>query len=276
MAIKKECIKEPINKPKFPPLHGLPRQVKTGESWESIARENGIPVGELIQFNCGTRDPREVNWCLEKLIGCVQTTADQNNYVFHSGAKPGIVYLPNKRAKITDDFLDKHGIIKREKWKARTGKIPDKPESYDWDYTTVVLHHSGRRGATNPNDVQNKHMDEKKFDDVGYHFMVDPSGRVYEGRKLYFKGSHVEQANTSKIGILVMGNFEKELLGLMGGTPSESHIRKVQELIGWLKELFPKIATLGGHKDWKSTECPGNQLYAMLPDIRKATGLAAP
>ena len=37
-------------------------------------------------------------------------------------------------------------------------------------------------------------MDVRKWDDIGYHFMIEGSGKIYEGRALYFKGAHVENA----------------------------------------------------------------------------------
>ena len=82
---------------------------------------------------------------------------------------------------------------------------------------------------------------------------------------------------TGKVGILVMGNFEKELLGLLGGQPSDAQIASAKRLVRALKILLPSLRTLGGHKDFKvKTECPGNRLYPLLDGIRKDTGLAAP
>src|SRR4051812_48026280 len=102
---------------------------------------------------------------------------------------------PN-RAKVVDNFIRSSGVIPRSGWGARDAKIPDKPESHDWDYSTVVIHHSGRSGDKVPTSVQSKHMDRNRWDDVGYHFMIGPAGQVYEGRRLYYKGSHTENANT--------------------------------------------------------------------------------
>jgi hypothetical protein len=181
------------------------------------------------------------------------------------------------RIKVVDQFIQANGIISRATWGARAAKIPDTPESYDWDYNTVVIHHSGLSGETDPHVIQSKHMDKNGWDDVGYHLMVGPGGQVYEGRRLIYKGSHTENANTGKIGILVMGNFEKMLLGLIGGTPTKAQLDGTARLVNALKHPFPTLAVLGGHKDFKvNTECPGNQLYPRLDELRKATGLRAP
>jgi hypothetical protein len=57
-------------------------------------------------------------------------------------------------------------------------------------------------------EIERKHMSEKNWDDVGYHFMIQPNGKIYEGRYLTFKGSHLKAANAGKIDILVMGDFQ--------------------------------------------------------------------
>jgi hypothetical protein len=166
--------------------------------------------------------------------------------------------------KAATDFLTANGIVTRDQWNARTSKIdPGQAENLDWDYNTLVIHHSGRSGETDPVKIQNKHMDKNKWDDVGYHFLVHPDGTIYEGRSLVFKGSHVEKANTGKIGILVMGNFESLLFGLGGSTPTVAQMAAVKKLGMALKKLFPTIQVLGGHKDFKkSTECPGEDVPA--------------
>ena len=181
------------------------------------------------------------------------------------------------RIQVVDDFIQQNGIHSRSSWGARNSKIPDKPESYDWDYEVVVIHHSGMSGDTSPTSVQSKHLDRNGWDDVGYHFMVGPGGQVYEGRRLFYKGSHTEGANTGKVGILVMGNFEKAWLGLFGGTPAPLQVQAAKTLVRALKALFPTLRKLGGHKDFKvRTECPGNELYALLGDIRTSTGMIGP
>jgi hypothetical protein len=165
------------------------------------------------------------------------------------------------KLKAATDFLTANGIVTRAQWKARASKIDaSKPENLDWNYNTLVIHHSGRSGETDPVKVQNKHMDVRKWDDVGYYFMVHPDGTIYEGRGLVFKGSHVELANTGKVGILVMGNFETLIFGLGASDPTVQQMEAVKRLGKALIKLFPGIKVLGGHKDWKkSTECPGNK-----------------
>lgn len=175
-------------------------------------------------------------------------------------------------------FVKANKITTRAAWGAQATKLDaTKADNLDWDYNTLVIHHSGRSGEDDPQKVQKKHMDVRKWDDIGYHFMIEGSGKVYEGRALYFKGAHVENANTGKIGILVMGNFETLALGFGGSDPTQLQLQSVKALGTALKGLFPTIKTLGGHKDFKkSTACPGDRMYPMLGGLRTALVLNAP
>lgn len=174
-----------------------------------------------------------------------------------------------------EQFIKENGIVPRGNWGARPPNGVGDPPG---DYTTIVIHHSGNGGETDPKQIQNQHMDKKGFDDIGYHFMIDPRGVIYEGRSLDTKGSHVEGANTGKVGILIMGDFQPGgFLDFSDDKPTAEQLTKAAELIEALKDLYPTITTLGGHKDFKpSTECPGDDLYKILPKLADETDLKLP
>jgi hypothetical protein len=122
-------------------------------------------------------------------------------------------------------------------------------------------------------------MDDREdpFDDIGYHYMVQPDGTIYEGRFLAHKGSHVADKNTAKIGILVMGSFQStgHVIEDRIIEPRDAQIRATVSLVNTLKLHF-QLKTLGGHLDFRKTECPGKLLYDRLDEIRSSTGLAKP
>jgi hypothetical protein len=81
-------------------------------------------------------------------------------------------------------------------------------------------------------------------------------------------------ANTGKIGVMVMGNFETLIFGLGASNPTVEQMVSVRRLGTALEKLFPSIKTLGGHKDYKKgTECPGDKLYPRLGNLRTSLGL---
>jgi hypothetical protein len=186
--------------------------------------------------------------------------------------KHHIIPIVNQR-RIVDAIASERSVIRRADWGSNTPSYWSMEQ--DWDYATVVLHHSGNRGEKNPAEIENKHMQERRWKDIGYHYLIDRSGVVYEGCYLSFKGSHVEKANSRKIGVLVMGDFEPQLLD-RDDDIAAVQISATRDLILTLKRHFP-IVNLGGHRDYKlSTECPGTILYKLIPDLRKKTGLGGP
>lgn len=86
--------------PNFRPQGGIAYRVRDGDSWVSVARQAGVAVWDLIDFNFRTRNPDEVNWYLRRNVGCRKTTGDGKNYLFSSDASPGIVYLPPRGPRI--------------------------------------------------------------------------------------------------------------------------------------------------------------------------------
>ena len=53
-------------------------------------------------------------------------------------------------------------------------------------------------------------MWERGWTDIGYHFVIDPAGTIYEGRDIRVRGAHVEGANTGKVGLLLLGDFQPD------------------------------------------------------------------
>lgn len=103
------------------------------------------------------------------------------------------------------------------------------------------------------------------FSDIGYHYIVDREGRVWEGRNLRWQGAHVSKHNEQNIGILVLGNFDiqkpspRQLDGLRG------HVRK---LLAQYKLSRGRVLT---HREWSGakTACPGKHLQTSVNDARR-------
>ncbi len=80
----------------YVPQGGKPYRVKTKDDLGSVARAHGLTEDQIVTFNFGTRDPSEINWYLQRNVGCVRSTHDGKNWMFTSEANPGIIYLPPK------------------------------------------------------------------------------------------------------------------------------------------------------------------------------------
>jgi LysM domain len=117
----------PINPIPWPPkpLKEVPYRlkckytVKPGESFASIARQEGVDVWALILFNFQTTDAKEVNWYLQKYLKCTKETRDRKNYTFSGGEE---IYIPQGAPS--------WGCSKRSTW----------PNRSKWDVNEVAYY----------------------------------------------------------------------------------------------------------------------------------------
>jgi RHS repeat-associated protein len=150
-------------------------------------------------------------------------------------------------------------------------------------YTTIVIHHAGNANNPTINDIQNEHMDIKGYADIGYHYVIDKAGTVYEGRNIGVRGAHVEMGNSKRIGVLVIGDFEPgdylelPILGEiqindeLPDVPSASQINALRELTEYLDTRFG-IDFVAGHNEFNSTRCPGDNLEPIIHEMNRLYG----
>lgn len=94
-----------------PELHIKAHKVQDGDNWWSLAEKYGRKdPWDIIQYNFETKNPEEVNYYLEKLIGCHKSN-DGKNYSFSSSDSPGIVYIPPA------PWYPSHGPYQKVDWR---------------------------------------------------------------------------------------------------------------------------------------------------------------
>ena len=188
-------------------------------------------------------------------------------------------------------------IVTRSQWGADEGMRRPTPPSFA-PVTRMVVHHT-----VTPNEDPDPastmramfayHVRGNGWDDLGYNFVVDSSGRVYEGRwartyavgeaptgesadGLGVVGAHAPGENGGSVGVAVMGTFTNE-------APSQAAVDALQRVLAWKAardNIDPRgtttwvggrvLPTIVGHRDVGSTSCPGDKLWARLPDVRNA------
>lgn len=129
----------------------------------------------------------------------------------------------------------------------------------------IVVHHSALLPSDGPPTIQRLHQ-RRGFADIGYHFLIDAGGEVFEGRTLMARGAHVRGHNTGAIGVCLLGNFER-------GAPTAAQMDSLVALGRALRHALG-VTHLAGHRDYpgQGTACPGRMLHPLLPEI--AAGLA--
>lgn len=85
-------------------------KVKTDETLDRLARQNGITWQQLATFNWATAVPKEINLALHEYVGCWKKTRDGKNFMFTSQDDPGIVLIPRKSPTFKFPTGDSHTV----------------------------------------------------------------------------------------------------------------------------------------------------------------------
>ncbi len=142
------------------------------------------------------------------------------------------------------------------------------------------------------------HRNTNGWNDIGYNFLVDRFGTLYEGRAggvgAAVVGAQAEGFNSYSTGIANIGTFSSV-------SQSQAALEAMARLIRWKLPLhgyptngtavmrsaggstnkFPsgssvRVKRVLGHRDTNATECPGSALYSQLDDLRSLVGGLTP
>jgi len=103
---------------------------------------------------------------------------------------------------------------------------------------------------------------KRQFGDIGYHLVIDRSGRVWEARSPTYLGAHVSRENEGNLGIMLMGNFERQ-------RPSELQLNALFTVAPALCSAFGMgDRCIYGHRDLGHTACPGKHLYSYVARMK--------
>lgn len=159
-------------------------------------------------------------------------------------------------------------VLSRADWGAKKAKKPYEPMVP----VRISVHHTEALQAFSKDDAANEmrviqsfHQHGRGWIDIGYHFVIDGSGRIWEGRPLGVIGAHVKDKNDGNVGISLMGDFGAP----HNNHPSTAQIDSLVALMRWLTYAYAiPVDRIKGHRDQEDTSCPGDILYAQLPAIR--------
>jgi hypothetical protein len=195
-------------------------------------------------------------------------------------------------------------IIPRAAWGADS--VPPRAAP---DYGVVQMafvHHTVTANDYTPDQsasmvlaIAKYHRDTNGWNDMGYNFLVDQYGQVFEGRaggvEQAVIGAQAQGYNSQSTGVAVLGTFTDVPI-------PEAAMASITQLLGWKLSLHGvpceggltiisgggslnrygsgtpvALQRISGHRDGDATECPGSALYAQLPDLRRrAASLAGP
>ncbi|MEO3975821.1 N-acetylmuramoyl-L-alanine amidase [Streptomyces sp. CAU 1734] len=197
-------------------------------------------------------------------------------------------------------------VTARAGWGADESISPEAPTHLpEGKVKAVVVHHTA--GSNNysceqaPSVVRGTylyHVQQKKWKDIGYNFLIDKCGTIYEGRKggidQPVMGAHAYGFNSETSGVSVLGTYTDAAptaaalesvarisawkLGQYGvppaGTATLTAGANGTSLAGvtWTKGAKRTLPAILGHRDVDATLCPGQSFYNVLGTVREQAG----
>ena len=186
-------------------------------------------------------------------------------------------------------------VVTRKEWGADEDLRSD-PVTYTGPARAVFIHHTSHPDDYDCADVpemlrgmQADHVLQHGWDDLGYNFVVDRCGTIYEGRgggiERYVQGAHTTGFNADSVGVAAIGDFSSP------GSVPDALVTAIARIAAWKlrpgtdpRETVRLVSTndasrvpegdparlkvISGHRDIVETYCPGEALYAKLPEIR--------
>ena len=210
------------------------------------------------------------------------------------------------RVRLTAGVFPQPVVIARSGWGANESLRFDASGKEVWPAAfypvqKVIVHHTATQNndpdpASTLRSIYYYHAITQAWGDIGYNFLIDESGRIYEGRhsRFYAAGesptgadlngngvtaAHAQGYNSGTVGIALLGTLTNQ-----DATPAARSA--LEQLIAWVDSshgidpqgaslytnpvsgLQATFANIGGHRDVGATECPGGTFYATLPTLR--------
>lgn len=215
----------------------------------------------------------------------LRSDVDVAEAVFHFYS-PGPTTLPSAPDEISGELTAAcpcplPAFKNRADW-CPAGNCPPAANPAFTSVTHLIVHHSATSNTASDwaavvRSFWDFHVNVNGWADIGYNWLIDPNGVLYQGRSDNVLGAHFCGANGQTMGVCVIGNFTTV-------TPTAAALDQLRNLLAWKAcnvgvdplgmMLHPNsglnLFHISGHRDGCSTECPGNAFYPMLPTTRLA------
>ena len=194
-------------------------------------------------------------------------------------------------------------IVLRAGWRADESIVRSAPWYADRIGFSVVHHTAGAQPSTPAQSaaivrgIQRYHVQGNGWNDIGYNFLVDRFGQVFEGRAggiaRNVVGAHAQGFNTGSVGVAVLGTYtaagieqpaKDALVALLAWRLDVAHVDPAASVV-WRSGGNPRypagtpvlLRVVSGHRDTGPTSCPGQILYDTLPELATLTaGIGLP
>jgi len=202
---------------------------------------------------------------------------------------------PAARSLPAGDKAPRPGVVTRSGWGADES-LRERGSTYTGPVRTVFVHHTDTTNdyacADAPKIIRSiyrYHVKSSGWRDIGYNFLVDKCGTIYEGRAGGVAepvlGAHTLGFNTDSAGVAAIGTYVSTAV-------PQAQVEGIAKIAAWKLGLTGRDATgttdlvsasdgsrykkgtrvnfgaISGHRDAFNTQCPGARLFDRLDDIR--------
>ena len=181
-------------------------------------------------------------------------------------------------------------VVTREQWGCTPATCPAKDPPLYTTVTHLIVHHTdnlntAKDWAAVVRAIWVLHVQGNGWNDIGYNYLVDPNGLLYEGRAGGdgVLGAHFSGVNSGTMGVALLGTY-------IDVSPPAPMLDTLEAMLAWQADKWGLDVTgqklhsssglmlnvISGHRDANvspkasgTTECPGNTAYSFLPRIRE-------
>lgn len=164
-------------------------------------------------------------------------------------------------------------VIDRSRW-ASAGPVTSLANPMG-SITRITIHHDGmppvslrteRDAAERIERIRAAHRGQG-WADIGYHYVIDPQGRVWRARPRSLQGAHVKYNNENNLGIMVLGNF-------MIQEPTPAALSSLDVfVVGNMRRFNVTPDRVYTHQELRATACPGTSLQSYMVRTRSRGGV---
>ena len=270
----------------------------SGELWFRAAGTDS-PLGLWIRAECCERPDDDSNeaglpdWHLGKPAWTGPATRIQYRYRGEISALRAHFVYSEPVAGRRMSAAGGPAVIPRSEWIANEELVRAEPLVAE-RLRLALLHHTAAGAPATPEEsaaiirgIQVYHVEANGWDDIGYNFLVDPFGQVFEGRaggiERNVVGAHAQGFNTGSVGIAVLGYYQEQgitaevraaLINLLAWRLDVAHVdpQTLPNIISRGSARYPShvpviMRAVSGHRDIDLTTCPGDHLYAELSTL---------
>jgi len=185
-------------------------------------------------------------------------------------------WLEGDRAADSPRYAPIPGVISRHTWTRAA------PRTWEADpmagVSRITIHHDGMTPFTTSSQsaaaqrlerIRRAHVSSNGWADIGYHFVIDPGGRVWEARPLALQGAHVKYNNEHNLGVMVMGNYDRQV-------PTNAASITLDQFVSAMMQRYRvPVSRVFTHQELRPTACPGKSLQRVMESTRSRGGVLA-